>query len=138
MTDDLPGRTLMDRSVTQHAAGAAEAINGLNHRILAALADSDDSDLTRLKDAYEAVASLKLLSQRLTLTATEMQRLVSEWHQEGRLQTGHEVDANTLVNNFSTAMTDASKTARVLFNAFDDATQSLGPIGWRDSVRGQA
>jgi hypothetical protein len=31
-------------------------------------------------------------------------------------------------------MADASKVARALFIALDDATKNLAPIGWRESV----
>jgi hypothetical protein len=124
----------MDRSATQHAGIAAESVDGLNERILATLTDADDADLTRLKDAYEATASLKLMAQRLTLTATQMQRLVDEWHQEGHLHTAPAVDTKAVVDDFSTAMTNASKAARALFIALHDATKSLGPIGWQESA----
>ncbi|MFG3223063.1 hypothetical protein [Streptomyces sp. NPDC048185] len=124
----------MDRTATQHAGIAAESVNGLNQRIRAALADAEDSDLKRLKDAYEVTASLKLLAQRLTLTATEMQQLVDEWHQEGHLVTAPSVDTNAVVGAFDTAMTDAGKIARTLFTALDDATKNLAPIGWQESA----
>jgi hypothetical protein len=120
----------MDRTATQHAGIAAEAVNGLNQRIRTALTDAEDSDLTRLKDAYEVTASLKLLAQRLTLTATQMQQLVGEWHQEGHLLTAPSIDIDAVVDDFSTAMTDAGKVARALFVALDDATKNLAPIGW--------
>lgn len=122
----------MDRTATQHAGIAAEAVNGVNHRIRAALAHAEDSDLTRLKDAYEVTTSLKLLAQRLTLTATQMQQLVGEWHQEGHLLTAPSIDTDAVVDDFSTAMTGASKVARALFVALDDATKSLAPIGWQE------
>lgn len=124
----------MDRTATQHAGIAAESVNGLNQRIRAALADDQDSDLNRLKDAYEVTASLKLLAQRLTLTATEMRQLVGEWHQEGHLVTAPSVDTNEVVDAFNTAMTDAGKVARTLFVALDDATKNLAPIGWQESA----
>lgn len=122
----------MDRTATQHAGIAAESVNGLNQRLRAALAGGDVPDLARLKDAYEVAASLKLLAQRLTLTATEMKQLVNEWHQEGHLLTEPAVDTDTVVDGFSTAMTDAGKVARALFISLDDATKNLAPIGWQE------
>lgn len=122
----------MNRTAMQHAGIAAEAINGVNQRIRAALADADDADLTRLKDAYEVACSLKLLAQRLTLTATSLRQLVGEWHQEGHLVTAPAVDTDTVADGFNTAMTDAGKVARSLFIALDDATKNLAPIGWQE------
>lgn len=127
----------MDRSATQHAGIAAESINGINQDIRAALAHSDDADLARLKDAYEVTASLKLLVQRLTLTASEMKKLVGEWHQEGHLLTAPAVDTDSTVHDFNTAMTAASNTARALFIALDDATKSLAHIGWQEPSAAQ-
>ncbi|MCX4581349.1 hypothetical protein OHB41_51315 [Streptomyces sp. NBC_01571] len=124
----------MNRTATQHAGIAAESVNGLNQRIRAALTDGETSDLARLKDAYEVTASLKLLAQRLTLTATELQQLVGGWHQEGHLLTAPAVDTEAVVDGFSTAMTDAGKVARALFVALDDATKNLAPIGWQESA----
>ncbi|MER7901349.1 hypothetical protein ABTX62_36190 [Streptomyces sp. NPDC096046] len=124
----------MNRTATQYAGIAAESVNGLNQRIRAALADGEAPDLARLKDAYEATASLKLLAQRLTLTATQMQQLVGKWHQEGHLLTEPAIDTDAVVDDFSTAMTDASKVARSLFVALDDATKNLAPIGWQESA----
>ena len=124
----------MDCSAAEHAGIAAEAVDGLNQRIHATLINADDADLTRLKDAYEVTASLKLMAQRLTLTATQMQQLVDEWRQEGHLHTSPAVDTNTVVDDFSTAMTNANKAARALFIELDDAIKSLGPIGWQESA----
>lgn len=122
----------MNRTATQHAASAAEAVNGLNRRVHAALVAAEDTDLTRLKDAYEVIASLKSLAQRLTLTATQMQQLVSQWHEEGHLVTGHAIDTDEVVGDFSSAMAETAKVARGLFTTLDSATESLGPIGWQD------
>ncbi len=124
----------MNRTATQHAGIAAESVNGVNQSIRAALAASEDADITKLKDAYEVMASLKLLVQRLTLTAPQMRQLVDEWHQEGHLITEPAIDTNTVVDGFNTAMTDAGKVARALFVALDDATKKLAPIGWQESV----
>ncbi|WP_328565272.1 hypothetical protein [Streptomyces coelicoflavus] len=124
----------MNRTATQHAGIAAESVNGVNQSIRAALADAEGADITKLKDAYEVMASLKLLAQRLTLTAPQMRKLVDEWHQEGHLLTEPAIDTSSVVDGFSTAMTDASKLARALFVALDDATKNLAPIGWQESA----
>ncbi|MEU5902680.1 hypothetical protein [Streptomyces venezuelae] len=122
----------MDRTANQHAGIAAESVNGLNQRIRAALNHAEDSDLNRIKDAYEATASLKLLAMRLTLTATEMKQLVDGWHQEGHLHSAPAVDTDAEATDFNTAMTKANKAARALFIALDDATKALAPMGWRE------
>ena len=124
----------MNRTATQHAGIAAESVNGVNQSLRAALAHAEGADLAKLKDAYEVACSLKLLAQRLTLTATEMRQLVGEWHQEGHLVTEPAIDTDVVVASFSTAMTDAGKVARALFTALDDATKNLAPIGWQESA----
>jgi hypothetical protein len=124
----------MNRTATQHAGIAAESVNGVNQGIRAALAGAEDADIAKLKDAYEVMCSLKLLAQRLTLTAPQMRQLVGEWHEEGHLVTEPAIDTDVVVDGFSTAMADAGKVARALFVALDDATKNLAPIGWQESA----
>lgn len=122
----------MNRTATQHAGIAAESVDGLNQCLRAALADADEPGLAGLKDAFETVASLKLLAQRLTLAATQTQQLVSKWHEEDHLHSGA-VDTGEAVASFGTAMTEASTAARALFIALDDATRGkLGLVGWQE------
>ncbi|MDQ0913733.1 hypothetical protein QFZ22_009805 [Streptomyces canus] len=122
----------MDRTSTQFAGIAAESVNGVNQGIRAALVGAEDADLAKLKDAYEVMCSLKLLAQRLTLTAPQMRQLVGEWHEEGHLLTEPALDTGTVVDGFNTAMTNAGKLAQALFFALDDATKNLAPIGWQE------
>lgn len=124
----------MQKTVTQHASIAAESVNGVNQHLLATLAKAGDVGPTRLKDAYEATTSLKLLAQRLTLTAKKLQQLVEEWHQAGNLRTATAIDTDTVVADFGSAMTAADKAALSLFIALDHATKSLAPIGWQESA----
>jgi hypothetical protein len=124
----------MNRTGIQHASIAAEAVNGLNRRTLAALNRSDDSDLTRAKDAYEATTSLKLLAQRLTLASTQITKLVRGWHDEGHLRTAHAVDTHATVNEFSEAMARADRAALTLFVAYEDASNALARVGWQESA----
>lgn len=119
----------MNRTATEHANIAAESVNCINKSLLAA--QTGDSDVRQIKDAYEVTAALKLLSQRLTLTATQLDQRVSGWDEEGHLLTGHAFDTSATVMAFSTAMTQAHDTARALFNALDDATNALALIGWQ-------
>lgn len=116
----------------QHAGIAAEAVNGTNQGIRAALAGDDDADLKRLKDAYEVACSLKLLAQRLTLTMSQLSQIVGEWHEEGHLHTAPATDDDTVVAEARAALTSAGKTARALFADLDDATASLALIGWKN------
>lgn len=122
----------MNRTATQYASIAAESVDSLNQCLRAALADADDADVKRLKDAYEAVTSLKLLAQRLTLASTQTNQLVGKWHEEGHLHSGA-VDTDKAVTSFGAAMTDASNAARALFLALDNATRgNLGLVGWQE------
>jgi len=123
----------MDRTTAIQQAGiAAEAVNGTNQRLRAALEHWDDVDLKRLKDAYEVACSLKLMAQRLTLTTTQLATIVGEWHEEGHLHTAPAIDADATVADYRAAMARAHTASIALFTAFDDATKSLVPIGWKD------
>ncbi|MFH8797673.1 hypothetical protein [Streptomyces sp. NPDC017941] len=124
----------MDRTAIQHAGIAGEAVNGVNKRIHAALTHAEGADMKRLKDAYEVVASLKLLSQRLTLSMDQLAQLVSEWHDEGHLHTAPAIDVNATVADVNRALNSASERARALFIDLDDVTKSLAPIGWKDPI----
>lgn len=128
----------MDRTATQHAGIAAEAVNGLNQCLRAALADDDDPGIARARDVYEVAASMKLMAQRLALMSTEMTQLVDKWSEEGRLRTETALDTDAKVAEFSTAMTGANKAARALFIALDDGTRALGPVGWQEPPRVKA
>jgi hypothetical protein len=121
----------VNHSAIQQASIAAEAINGLNQRTLAALNRSDDADLIRAKDAYEVTTSLKLLAQRLTLATREIKQLVTDWHDEGHLRTAHTDDTDATVTQFSKAMTDADRAALTLYVAFEEATNALARVGWQ-------
>jgi hypothetical protein len=124
----------MDRTAVQHASIAAEAINGLNTSTLATLNGADDADLTRLKDAYDVVCSLKLLSQRLVLTAGELGKIVAGWHEEGHLRTAPAEDPDALVANFGKAVADAGAAAREAWFAYERASASLTPMGWQEAA----
>lgn len=124
----------MDPTAVQQASIAAEAINGLNLRLLATLDGAEDADLTQIKGVYEVACSLKLLAQRLTLTATELGKVVGGWHEDGHLRTAPAVDGDALVVDFGTAMTDAHMGARAMFATFEHATTSLSPMGWQEAA----
>lgn len=122
----------MNRTGIQHASIAAEAVNGLNQRTLAALTGSEDSDLTRARDAYEVTTSLKLLAQRLTLASRQTDKLVRGWHDEGHLRTAYAVDTDSTVNEFSQAMARADQAALALFVAYEEASNALARVGWQE------
>jgi len=111
----------MNRTGIQHASIAAEAINGLNH-----------SDLTRSKDAYEVVISLKLLAQRLTLASTETEQLVRAWYEAGRLRTSPSVSTEATIAEFSEAMAQADQAALALSFAYEAAGKALAHVGWNE------
>jgi len=122
----------MNRTAIQQASIAAEAINGLNQRTLAALNGSADADLKRSKDAYEVIISLKLLAQRLTLASQEADKLVRGWHDEGHLRTAPAVSTDTTVTEFSEAMAKADRAALDLFIAYEEAGKALARVGWQE------
>jgi hypothetical protein len=122
----------MNHTGTQHASIAAEAVNGLNRRTLAALNGSEDADLTRARDAYEVIISLKLLAQRLTLTSKQTDKLLRGWHDKGHLRTAYAVDTDSTVNEFSEAMARADRAALALFIAYEEASNALAHVGWQE------
>lgn len=122
----------MDTTATQQAGIMAEAINQLNQCLRAALADEDAPGITRVKDAYETVTSLKLMATRLPLMGAELSQLVDKWSEEGRLCTETALDTDAKVAEFSTAMTAMSTAAQALFIALHDGSRALGPVGWQE------
>lgn len=125
----------MDTTATQQAGIAAEAVNQLNQCLRAALGDEDAPGITRVRDAYETTASMKLMATRLALMGTELSQLVDKWSEEDRLCTETELDTDAKVAEFRAAMTSATKAARALFIALDDGTRALGPVGWQEPTR---
>lgn len=104
---------------------AAEAIRNLNHAT-----QSFKEELTYPSDAYEVVASLKALTQRLPQSFDQISRFLGALAKTGSVTADHGAPDDHLAEARS-GLASAALIAQTLTDHLDYAHSALGPLGYR-------
>lgn len=115
------------------AGNAAEAVRSLNHAT-----QLIKGELTYPSDAYDVVASLKTLTQRLPQSFDQLAAFVERLGKTGNVTADHG-DPDEHVSEARSALASAYLVAETLTEHLDRAHSALSPLGFRDSddARGQ-
>ncbi|MFF8430879.1 hypothetical protein ACF07Y_38240 [Streptomyces sp. NPDC016566] len=105
---------------------AAEAIRSLNHAT-----QSAKGELTYPGDAYELVASLKQLTQRLPQSFEQISRFLGSLAKTSAVTADHGTADDHLAEARS-GLASAALIAQTLTDHLDHAHSALGPLGYRD------
>ncbi|NED11273.1 hypothetical protein [Streptomyces sp. SID9124] len=114
----------MSNAPQDFADAAAEAIRGLNHASW-----SGTEELTYLGDAYEVVASLKVLAQRLPQCFEQLSHFLVNLTESGAVTADYGVAGEHLAEARS-ALTSGVLVAQTLAEFLDHAHNSLAPLGY--------
>ncbi|WP_327662375.1 MULTISPECIES: hypothetical protein [unclassified Streptomyces] len=106
------------------ASNAAEAIRGLNHATQLL-----KGELTYPSDAYEVVASLKSLTQRLPQSFDQLSTFMERLGKSGRVAADYG-DAEEHVGEALSALASAQLIAETLTEHLDRAHSALSPLGY--------
>ncbi|MFD7294773.1 hypothetical protein ACFV9W_15935 [Streptomyces sp. NPDC059897] len=104
---------------------AAEAVRSLNHAT-----QLIKGELTYPSDAYEVVASLKTLTQRLPQTFDQLSTFMEQLDKTGNV-TADYGDADEHVGETRSALASAALIAQTLTEHLDRAHSALAPLGYR-------
>jgi ABC-type transporter Mla subunit MlaD len=103
---------------------AAEAVRGLNHATQHVM-----GELTYPSDAYDVVASLKTLTQRLPQTFAQLGAFMERLGKTGNV-TADYGDADEHVGEARSALASAALIAQTLTEHLDRAHSALAPLGY--------
>ncbi|MFK0282557.1 hypothetical protein ACIQVL_19105 [Streptomyces sp. NPDC090499] len=107
---------------------AAEAIRNLNHAI-----QSAKGELNYPSDAYELVASLKQLTQRLPQSFEQISRFLGALAKTGAVTADHGTPDDHLAEARS-GLASAALIAQTLTDHLGYAHSALGPIGYSGPI----
>ncbi|MFF3491157.1 hypothetical protein ACFYWS_07380 [Streptomyces sp. NPDC002795] len=117
MTTHLTPAALADR--------AAEAVRSLNHATQLL-----KGELTYPSDAYDVVASLKTLTQRLPQAFDQLSTFVDRLGKTGNVTADHG-DPDEHIGEARSALASAALIAQTLTEHLDRAHSAFGPLGYR-------
>ncbi|MEV0785905.1 hypothetical protein AB0I52_23655 [Streptomyces sp. NPDC050423] len=114
----------MSNTPSDFANTAAEAIRDLNHAT-----QSIKGELTYPGDAYEVVASLKVLTQRLPQSFEQLSRFLRDLDESGAV-TADYGDPGEHLAEARSALASGVLVAQTLAEFLDHAHNSLAPLGY--------
>ncbi|MGD6753809.1 hypothetical protein [Streptomyces sp. BH105] len=103
---------------------AAEAVRSLNHAT-----QLIKGELTYPSDAYDVVASLKMLTQRLPQSFDQLRTFMERLGKTGNV-TADYGDADEHAGEARSALASAALIAQTLADHLDRAHSALAPLGW--------
>ncbi|MFJ2071199.1 MULTISPECIES: hypothetical protein [Streptomyces] len=104
---------------------AAEAVRNLNHATQLV-----KGELTYPSDAYDVVASLKMLTQRLPQSFDQLAAFMERLDRTGNVTADHG-DADEHIGETRSALASAALIAQTLTEHLDRAHNALAPLGYR-------
>lgn len=121
--------TTEPQTPAQLADAAAEAVRALNHATLSRKAAGWEYP----GDAYSAVAGLSALAMMLPQALGQLEGFVGALGDADRLQSDKGPgDLPGRLTEFHDVMGEASRQARALYVALNQAHQLLGPVAYRE------
>lgn len=103
---------------------AAEAVRSLNHAT-----QRIKGELTYPSDAYDVVASLKTLTQRLPQSFDQLSTFIERLGKTGNV-TADYGDADEYIGETRSALASAALIAQTLADHLDRAHSALSPLGY--------